>query len=74
MWEIELRARIGAIRIPLWRTTDQETASLVVARLKERLQQARMARSKSVRQISASWLRMLDAIGSRLREIGGDDD
>lgn len=48
MWEIELRAPVGPVRVLLWRTTDEEVTALVVAGLKERLKRATCARSRSV--------------------------
>ena len=66
MWEIELRARVGPVRVLLWRTTDEEVTALVVAGLKERLKRATCARSRSVRRLGASWLQLFDAIEESL--------
>lgn len=74
MWEVELRACVGPLRIPLWRTTEQETVDRVLVRLKQRLAKAGTARSDSVRQMATSWLYLLDAFEGRLHELRDDTE
>jgi hypothetical protein len=68
MWEVELRARIGSIGIPLWRTTEPDLVSPIVVALKRRLRQASTTSglSEAGRRVASTWLGLLEAIEERM--------